>query len=124
MFRRTCVSVRLSVSSRYSWRANRVVTASDGSEAIKLFQRLSSQIALVVLGLSMPVMSGEECLKKRKGIKPDISVLLSSGFSEAEAVRFQASGVTGLPTEGVAPSLMRLAASGGPPLHQRSRSPN
>ena len=73
-----------------------VMTASDGSEAIKLFELLSSQIALVVLDLSMPVMSGEECLKKLKGIRPDIPVLLSSGFSEAEAVRrFQASGVTG-----------------------------
>jgi len=73
-----------------------VMTASDGSEAIQLFQRLSDQIALVILDLSMPVMSGEECLKKLKGIRPDIPVLLSSGFNEAEAVRrFQASGVTG-----------------------------
>jgi two-component system cell cycle sensor histidine kinase/response regulator CckA len=44
-----------------------VITASDGSEATKLFQLLSSQIALVVLDLRMPVMSGEECLKKLKG---------------------------------------------------------
>jgi CheY-like chemotaxis protein len=74
----------------------RVIMASDGSEAIGLFQRVSNQIALVILDLSMPVMSGEECLKKLKGIRPDIPVLLSSGFSEAEAVRrFQASGVTG-----------------------------
>jgi two-component system cell cycle sensor histidine kinase/response regulator CckA len=73
-----------------------VMTASDGSEATELFQLLSTQIALVVLDLSMPVMSGEECLKKLKGIRPDIPVLLSSGFSETEAVRrFQASGVTG-----------------------------
>jgi PAS domain S-box-containing protein len=74
----------------------KVVVASDGSEAVELFQRLSSQIALVILDLSMPTMSGEECLKKLKGIRPDIPVLLSSGFNEAEAVRrFQASGVAG-----------------------------
>ena len=41
-------------------------------------------------------MGGEESLKRLKSIKPDVPVLLSSGFSETEAERrFQSAGVAG-----------------------------
>ena len=47
----------------------------------------------MILDLSMPVMNGEESLKRLKSIKPDVPVLLSSGFSETEAARrFQSTG--------------------------------
>jgi CheY-like chemotaxis protein len=71
-----------------------ILEACNGLEAIEKFQSASSQIALVVLDLSMPVMSGEECLRRLKRIKADVPVLLSSGFSETEAARrFQSAGV-------------------------------
>jgi two-component system, cell cycle sensor histidine kinase and response regulator CckA len=35
----------------------------------------------------MPVMSGEEALRQVKGIRPDMRVVLSSGYDEADAVR-------------------------------------
>ncbi|MCU1257900.1 MAG: sensor hybrid histidine kinase [Bryobacterales bacterium] len=71
-----------------------ILEAGNGLEAIELFQRNSSRIALVVLDLSMPLMGGEECLSRLKSIKPDVPVLLSSGFSETEAARcFQSAGV-------------------------------
>ena len=71
-----------------------VLEAANGQEAIELFQRNLSNIMLVILDLSMPVMNGEECLKRLRSIKPDVPVLLSSGFSEAEAARrFQSAGV-------------------------------
>ena len=71
-----------------------ILEAGNGLEAIELFQRNSSRIALVVLDLSMPLMGGEECLSRLKSMKPDVPVLLSSGFSETEAARrFQSAGV-------------------------------
>ena len=71
-----------------------VLEASNGEEAIELFQRNLSNIVLVILDLSMPVMDGEECLRRLRNIKPDVPVVLSSGFSEAEATRrFQSTGV-------------------------------
>jgi PAS domain S-box-containing protein len=71
-----------------------ILEAGNGQEAIELFQRNSSRIALVILDLSMPVMNGEECLARLKSIKPDVPVLFSSGFSETEAARrFQSAGV-------------------------------
>jgi len=70
-----------------------ILQAGNGQEAIEVFQRNASQIALVILDLSMPVMNGVECLRRLKSIKPDVPVLLSSGFSEAEAAsRFQSAG--------------------------------
>ena len=72
------------------------VSVINAANVLQIVQDVVDQIALVILDLSMPVMSGEECLKKLKGIRPDIPVLLSRGFNEAEVVRrFQASGVTG-----------------------------
>jgi PAS domain S-box-containing protein len=71
-----------------------ILEAGNGQEAIELFQRNLSQVDLVILDLSMPVMDGEECLSRLKAIKPDVPVLLSSGFSETEAeLRFQSAGV-------------------------------
>jgi CheY-like chemotaxis protein len=70
--------------------------ASNGLEAIKVVEKCSDPISLVVLDLSMPVMSGDECLKRLTEIKPDLPVILSSGFNEAEAVqRFRAEGIKG-----------------------------
>jgi PAS domain S-box-containing protein len=72
-----------------------LLEASNGQEAIELFQRNASRINLVILDLSMPVMNGVECLRRLRNIKPDVPVLLSSGFSEAEAARrFQSAGAT------------------------------
>jgi CheY-like chemotaxis protein len=70
-----------------------ILEAANGQEAIEVFQRNSGRIALVILDLNMPVMNGEESLKRLKSIKPDVPVLLSSGFSETEAARrFQSAG--------------------------------
>jgi signal transduction histidine kinase/CheY-like chemotaxis protein len=70
-----------------------ILEATNGEEAIEVFQRNSSRIALVILDLSMPVMDGEEALKRLKSIKPDVAIFLSSGFSETEAARrFQSTG--------------------------------
>lgn len=70
-----------------------ILEAANGQEAVEVFQRNSGRIALVILDLSMPVMNGEESLKRLKSIKPDVPVLLSSGFSETEAARrFQSTG--------------------------------
>ena len=77
-----------------------VLEASNREEAIELFQRNLSNIVLVILDLSMPVMDGEECLRRLRNIKPDVPVVLSSGFSEAEATRrFQSTGVANSPSK-------------------------
>jgi two-component system cell cycle sensor histidine kinase/response regulator CckA len=61
-----------------------VVTAADGSEALDLFRRIGSEVALVILDLTMPEMDGLETLTELRRERPDLPVLLASGFDETE----------------------------------------
>ncbi len=64
-----------------------VLTAIDGAEGIEVFRALKDQIAVVLLDMTMHGMSGEETWRELEKIRPDIAVVLSSGFGEAEALR-------------------------------------
>jgi PAS domain S-box-containing protein len=61
--------------------------ASDGEAAVRLFRERAAHIQLVLLDLSMPGLSGEETFEALRVIDPKVRVLLSSGYSEAEATR-------------------------------------
>jgi CheY-like chemotaxis protein len=63
-----------------------VLTADSGRTAIDLVERHCREIQLVVLDISMPGMSGEEVLHELCKIRPDIRVVVSSGYSEAETI--------------------------------------
>jgi len=63
-----------------------VFVASDGMAGIDLFRRLGESIDMTVLDLSMPGMSGEETLPELRKIRPNVKVLISSGYSEADAM--------------------------------------
>jgi len=58
-----------------------VLCAADGREAIQVFEAHSDRIALVLLDLVMPERSGTEVYERIREIKPDIAVLVSSGYS-------------------------------------------
>ena len=58
-----------------------VFIARDGKEAIEIFKKHPEEIDLVVLDMIMPKMGGGETYDRIKKIKPDVKVLLSSGFS-------------------------------------------
>jgi two-component system, cell cycle sensor histidine kinase and response regulator CckA len=64
-----------------------VLTADSGAASIDIAKRHPGEIALVVLDLSMPHMSGEETLPELRKIRPDVKVVVSSGYSESEAMR-------------------------------------
>ena len=73
-----------------------VMEATDGQKAVELFTEKHSQIVLVLLDLTMPTMGGEEALNRLRAIRGDVPVILSSGFSESEALRrFEGKGIAG-----------------------------
>jgi PAS domain S-box-containing protein len=73
-----------------------VLTAKDGREGVELFRANKDLVRLVLLDLTMPVMGGEDALRGIKSISPAACVILSSGFSELEAVhRFSGKGLAG-----------------------------
>lgn len=58
-----------------------VLIARGGKEALEIFKKDKDKIALVILDIIMPDMGGGHVYNVLKEIKPDIKVLLSSGYS-------------------------------------------
>ncbi len=58
-----------------------VLVATGGTEAIKLFKNHRERVALVILDMIMPDMSGAETFSRLRAIKPNAKILLSSGYS-------------------------------------------
>lgn len=65
----------------------RVLLAANGEDGLDLFREQTGNIECVLLDMTMPVMSGEETLSQLKALRTDIPVILSSGFTEVEAMR-------------------------------------
>jgi two-component system, cell cycle sensor histidine kinase and response regulator CckA len=57
-----------------------VLKAENGRDAIALFARHSDQVALVILDMNMPGMSGGVVFEELRNLKPDVKVLLTSGY--------------------------------------------
>jgi PAS domain S-box-containing protein len=73
-----------------------VVLAENGKEAVELYKVLADKVDLVLLDMTMPVMSGEEAFRHLKTLRPEVRVVLSSGYNEVEAVRrFTGKGLAG-----------------------------
>ena len=63
-----------------------VCAAKNGQEAISLLWENRDDIALVILDMVMPGMSGGDTFDRLRAIRPDIPVILCSGYSlEGEA---------------------------------------
>jgi two-component system, cell cycle sensor histidine kinase and response regulator CckA len=74
----------------------KLVLAENGKQGIDLLAKLGGEVSAVLLDMTMPVMSGEETLIHLKHLRPDMPVVLSSGYDEAEVTRrFAGRGVAG-----------------------------
>lgn len=70
-----------------------VFPARTGREAVEIYKRNSERIALVLLDMIMPEMSGLDTFHALKTINPDIKVILLSGYSfDDQAKRIMKSG--------------------------------
>lgn len=74
-----------------------VLAFESGQEALRFFRNDAPSVVLVVLDLLMPGMDGVEVLRELRKVRPDVQVVISSGFSGpltlrdihgAERVRF------------------------------------
>jgi signal transduction histidine kinase len=61
-----------------------VSEAANGREAINLHRQKPDAIDCVLLDLSMPDMDGEETFRELLQIRPDVRVVLNSGYAEEE----------------------------------------
>ncbi|HRC73975.1 MAG TPA: response regulator, partial [Candidatus Competibacter sp.] len=73
-----------------------VLAASDGREALEIYQERPDDIALVLLDLTMPDLDGEETFRELRRMDPNVCVVMSSGYTESEiAPRFAGKRLSG-----------------------------
>jgi signal transduction histidine kinase/CheY-like chemotaxis protein len=63
-----------------------VVVASNGEEALAVFDANADKIRLVVLDMGMPVMGGAECFARLRE-RSKVPVLVATGYADDEQVR-------------------------------------
>jgi CheY-like chemotaxis protein len=61
-----------------------VITASDGLDAVAKYRKHQDEIELVLMDLTMPNMDGLTAMAEIYSIRPDIKVILSSGYNKEE----------------------------------------
>jgi len=71
------------------------ITAGDGREAVEIF-KITPDIALVIMDLTMPHMDGEQCFRELRTMGHNVKVIMSSGYNEQEVTqKFAGKGLAG-----------------------------
>ncbi len=65
----------------------KTLTAGNGQEAVELYKRRKSEIDLVIMDISMPVMSGKEAFFRLRNINRQVKIIVFSGYSQNEVVQ-------------------------------------
>jgi PAS domain S-box-containing protein len=79
-------SVRRTVSRVLAVLGCRVLLAEDGTVAVECVRNFSKPIDLVLLDLTMPILDGVQTLHELRRMRPDMPVILMSGFAETHAL--------------------------------------
>jgi DNA-binding NtrC family response regulator len=79
-------TVRSTAASILELNGYKVITAVDGLEGVEIFRERSSEITVVILDMTMPRMGGADAFREMHSINPAVPVILSSGYSEEDAV--------------------------------------
>lgn len=74
--------VRDSIGALFADAGISVRTCSNGAEAVDVMNRNPDCCDVVVLDLMMPVMDGAECFRRLRGIRPELPVVLATGFGD------------------------------------------
>src|ERR1043166_7887872 len=69
----------------------RVIRAKDGFQALDIYKKLQDEIDLVILDFTMPIMDGSEVFTELRAINPHVPVVLSSGFTEQDKLKWMLS---------------------------------
>jgi PAS domain S-box-containing protein len=61
-----------------------VIEASNGEEALDAYHANHESIILVLTDMGMPVMDGYALIRELKKLKPELPIIISSGFGDAD----------------------------------------
>ncbi len=59
-----------------------ILLAEGGAEGLALFKNVKDRVSLVMLDMIMPRTSGSDVFQALKAVKPDVKILLCSGYSQ------------------------------------------
>jgi CheY-like chemotaxis protein len=76
-------------------RGYKVLLAVNGKQAVDIVRESGNGIAVVLLDMMMPVMSGEEAMEHIMGMHPEMRVIATSGYDEQEAAQRFGSRIAG-----------------------------
>ena len=65
----------------------KVIIASEGEEAVAIYQKSGDHIDVVIMDIVMPGMGGGEAIDLIRAINPAVKVILCSGYSMSGAVK-------------------------------------
>ena len=114
-------SVRLLGAQMVERLGFRCLTAADGYEVLRIFRERANEVSIVLLDLTMPHLDGEQTYEELRHVKPDVRVIMSSGYNQQDvAQRFigkQLSGFIQKPYKLTALSEVLRTALEGSPAH-------
>jgi CheY-like chemotaxis protein len=107
----------------------RVVEGADGRDGLRTFQQHADEVDALLVDLTMPEMGGAEVVRRVREIRPNLPVIVTSGYATGgELDELLAGGATFLPKPFELPDVARAVAEAlgnnrtgvlGPPLAQR-----
>jgi len=68
-------------------RGYRVLVATDGEEALRVYREHGGRIDLVVLDMTMPGLSGMDTFDALRSLNPHARILLTSGYTHEQSAR-------------------------------------
>jgi PAS domain S-box-containing protein len=74
-------SLRALVSTTLTEHGYRVVATADGEEAVREYERLGSEVALVLLDVVMPRLDARAAYERIAAIRPGVRVLFMTGYA-------------------------------------------
>ena len=83
------------------------VTARDGDEALERFRADPGAYGLVLLDLTMPRMSGEEVMVGLRAVRPNVQIVVITGYGEDVVRESDRAGITGFVQKPFSPDALR-----------------
>ncbi|HEX3033690.1 MAG TPA: ATP-binding protein, partial [Thermodesulfobacteriota bacterium] len=77
-------SIRETAKATLKTYGYRVITASDGAEAVALYTHNKEDIKLVIIDMMMPIMDGPTTIRTLRDINPQIRIIAVSGLAEKD----------------------------------------
>ena len=77
-------SVRSVIREALEMEEIKVLTAVDGQDGWEVYEAKREEIALVLLDLNMPRMSGADLYRKMREVDPDVHVIIITGLKDTD----------------------------------------